>query len=70
VELDATIASARSTLLRSLSLPPNLTDDDPRIKNLASDPTMVAQGLTTPWKLMLREKVKEVLIDEELRRRK
>ncbi|KAF9223775.1 DnaJ-domain-containing protein [Gyrodon lividus] len=69
-ELDATIASARSTLLRSLSLPPNLTDDDPRVKNLASDPTMMAQGLTTPWKTMLKEKIKEVLIDEEVRRRK
>jgi DnaJ family protein C protein 8 len=69
-ELDATIASARSTLLRSLSLPPNLTDDDPRIKNLANDPKMIAQGLTTPWRIMLKEKVKEVLIDEEVRRRK
>ncbi|KAG8213303.1 chaperone regulator [Butyriboletus roseoflavus] len=69
-ELDATIASARSTLLRALSLPPNLADDDPRLKNLADDPKMKAQGLTTPWRIMLKEKVKEVLIEEEVRRRK
>ncbi|KIJ66992.1 hypothetical protein HYDPIDRAFT_108971 [Hydnomerulius pinastri MD-312] len=69
-ELDATIAAARATLLRSLSLPPNLTDDDPRIKDLADDPKMKAQGLTTPWRVMLKEKIKEVLIDEEVRRRK
>ncbi|KAF8554625.1 DnaJ-domain-containing protein [Imleria badia] len=69
-ELDAAIASARSTLLRALSLPPNLTDDDPRIKNLAEDPKMKAQGLTTPWRIMLKEKIKEVLIEEEVRRRK
>ncbi|KAN0092960.1 hypothetical protein V8E55_003744 [Tylopilus felleus] len=69
-ELDAAIASARTTLLRALSLPSNLTDDDPRLKNLADDPKMMAQGLTTPWKIMLKEKVKEVLIEEELRRRK
>lgn len=69
-ELDAIIASARSTLLRALSLPPNLTDDDPRLKNLADDPKMKAQGLTTPWRIMLKEKIKEVLIEEEVRRRK
>lgn len=69
-ELDATIAAARSTLLRALSLPTNLTDDDPRLKNLADDPKMKAQGLTTPWRIMLKEKIKEVLIEEELRRRK
>jgi len=70
MELDAAIASARSTLLRALSLPPNLTDDDSRLKNLADDPKMKAQGLTTPWKIMLKEKIKEVLIEEEVRRRK
>ncbi|KAI9573998.1 DnaJ-domain-containing protein [Boletus coccyginus] len=69
-ELDAAIDSARSTLLRALSLPPNLTDDDSRLRNLADDPKMKAQGLTTPWRLMLKEKIKEVLIEEELRRRK
>jgi DnaJ family protein C protein 8 len=69
-ELDAAIASARSTLLRALSLPPNIADDDPRLKNLADDPKMKAQGLTTPWRIMLKEKVKEVLIEEEVRRRK
>ncbi|KAF8126909.1 hypothetical protein EV363DRAFT_1517656 [Boletus edulis] len=42
-ELDAAIASARSTLLRALSLPSTLTDDD---------------------------SLKEVLIEEEVRRRK
>lgn len=69
-ELDAMIASARSTLLRALSLPPNLTDDDLRLQNLASDPKLQAQGLTTPWRIMLKEKIKEVLIEEEVRRRK
>ncbi|KAL4072673.1 hypothetical protein V8B97DRAFT_2006502 [Scleroderma yunnanense] len=69
-ELDAAIASARATLLRSLSLPTGLTDDDPRLLNFADDPKMQAQGLTTPWKIMLREKIKEVLIEEEVRRRK
>ncbi|KAF9243398.1 DnaJ-domain-containing protein [Melanogaster broomeanus] len=49
---------------------PTSSDDDPRIKNLANDPKMIAQGLTTPWRIMLKEKVKEVLIDEEVRRRK
>ncbi|KAG6334648.1 hypothetical protein ID866_4444 [Astraeus odoratus] len=69
-ELDAAIASARTTLLRSLSLPTSLTDDDPRLKYLADDPKMQAQGLTTPWRIMLKEKIKEVLIEEEVRRRK
>ena len=69
-ELDAAIASARTTLLRSLSLPTGLMDDDPRLHNLADDPKMQEQGLTTPWKIMLREKIKEVLIEEEVRRRK
>lgn len=45
-------------------------DDDPRLQNLADDPKMQAQGLTTPWKIMLKEKIKDVLIEEELRRRK
>lgn len=69
-ELDAAIASARSTLLRSLSLPTNLADDDPRLRNLADDPKLKEQGLTTPWKIMMKEKIKEVLIEEEVRRRK
>ncbi|KAI6025968.1 DnaJ domain-containing protein [Pisolithus orientalis] len=69
-ELDAAIASARTTLLRSLSLPTNLADDDPRLRNLGDDPKLKEQGLTTPWKIMLKEKIKEVLIEEEVRRRK
>ncbi|KAH7884452.1 DnaJ domain-containing protein [Phlebopus sp. FC_14] len=69
-ELDATIASARTTLLRSLTLPVTLTDDDPKLKYLADDPNMKAQGLTTPWRIMLKEKIKELLIEEEVRRRK
>lgn len=69
-ELDAAIASARTTLLRSLSLPTSLTDDDARLRDLGDDPKMQAQGLTTPWKTMLKEKIKEVLIEEEVRRRK
>ncbi|EIM91069.1 DnaJ-domain-containing protein [Stereum hirsutum FP-91666 SS1] len=58
-ELDATISQARIQLLKSLSLPPSTTDDDPKLKDLKP-----------PYKAQLRAKSKDMLIEEELRRRK
>ncbi|KAI0635932.1 DnaJ-domain-containing protein [Trametes polyzona] len=58
-ELDAVINQARAILLRTLNLPPNTRDDDPRLKSL-----------TPPWKQQFLTKAKEMLIDEEVRRRK
>ena len=58
-ELDAVITQARVALLRDLGLPNTARDDDPKLK-----------GLTPPWRQQLRAKSKELLIDEEVRRRK
>ncbi|EIW57551.1 DnaJ-domain-containing protein [Trametes versicolor FP-101664 SS1] len=58
-ELDAVIHQARAILLKALTLPLNTRDDDPRLKSL-----------TPPWKQQLLTKAKEMLIDEEVRRRK
>jgi len=58
-ELDAVIKEARTQLLRSLSLPTNISDDDHRLKDL--DP---------PFKTQLRQTSKTVLIEEEVRRRR
>ncbi|ETW83209.1 hypothetical protein HETIRDRAFT_439694 [Heterobasidion irregulare TC 32-1] len=58
-ELDATITQARSVLLKALSLPTNTPDDHPKLK-----------GLEPTFKVQLRIKSKELLIDEEVRRRK
>ena len=58
-ELDAAINQARSTLLKALSLPTSTPDDHPKL-----------QGLTPPFKAQLRQKSKEILIEEELRRRR
>ncbi|KAI0367764.1 DnaJ-domain-containing protein [Pilatotrama ljubarskyi] len=58
-ELDAVIHQARVILLRSHNLPPNTRDDDPRLK-----------GLIPPWRQQFLAKSKELLIDEEVRRRK
>jgi DnaJ family protein C protein 8 len=58
-ELDAVIKEARAQLLKSLLLLPNIPDDDPRIASL--DP---------PFKVQLRKMSKEMLIEEEVRRRK
>ncbi|KAL6307429.1 DnaJ-domain-containing protein [Sparassis latifolia] len=58
-ELDAIIIQARATLLKSLSLPTGIPNSDPRLK-----------GLTPPWRQQLLLKAKELLIDEEVRRRK
>lgn len=58
-ELDAVIKQARVTLLKGMNLPTTLEDNDPKLKNL-----------TPPWKQQLRAKSKELLIEEEVRRRK
>ena len=58
-ELDAAINQARSTLLKGLSLPTSTPDDHPKL-----------QGLTPPFKTQLRQKSKDLLIEEELRRRR
>ncbi|KAI0288029.1 DnaJ-domain-containing protein [Russula brevipes] len=58
-DLDAAINQARSTLLKGLSLPTSTLDDHPNLR-----------GLTPPFKTQLRQKSKELLIEEELRRRR
>jgi DnaJ family protein C protein 8 len=47
------------TLLKGLSLPTSTPDDHPRLK-----------GLTPPFKAQLRQKSKELLIEEEVQRRR
>ena len=58
-ELDAIVKQARSEVLRTHNLPTTLEDSDPRIKSL-----------TPPIRQQVRAKAKEMLIDEEVRRRK
>jgi len=58
-ELDAVIKEARTQLLKSLSFPTNIADDDQRLKDLAP-----------PFKSQLRQASKNVLIEEEVRRRR
>ncbi|KAI0671735.1 hypothetical protein C8Q78DRAFT_1030633 [Trametes maxima] len=58
-ELDAVINQARAILLKTHGLPPNTRDDDVRVKSLSP-----------PWKQQFLAKAKEMLIDEEVRRRK
>ncbi|KAI9060653.1 DnaJ-domain-containing protein [Trametes sanguinea] len=58
-ELDAVINQARNILLKAQGLPLNTKDDDPRLKNM-----------TPPWRQQFLAKAKELLIDEEVRRRK
>ncbi|KAI0331922.1 DnaJ-domain-containing protein [Cubamyces sp. BRFM 1775] len=58
-ELDAVISQARAILLKAQNLPLNTRDDDPRLKEL-----------TPPWRQQFLAKAKELLIDEEVRRRK
>ena len=58
-ELDAVIKQARIILLKSLNLPTTLEDDDVKL-----------QDVIPPFKEQLRAKSKEMLIDEEVRRRK
>ncbi|KAK1231572.1 DnaJ sub C member 8 [Marasmius sp. AFHP31] len=58
-ELDAIINQARIMVLKALSLPTSTRSDDEALKNL--EPS---------YKVRLRSQSKELLIDEELRRRK
>ncbi|KAI0661725.1 DnaJ domain-containing protein [Cubamyces menziesii] len=58
-ELDAVISQARAILLKAQNLPLNTRDDDVRLKEL-----------TPPWRQQFLAKAKELLIDEEVRRRK
>jgi DnaJ homolog subfamily C member 8 len=58
-ELDAAINEARSVLLKGLSLSTSTPDDHPKLR-----------GLTPPFKVQLRQKSKEILIEEEVRRRR
>ncbi|KAF9560483.1 DnaJ-domain-containing protein [Agrocybe pediades] len=58
-ELDAVINQARIVVLKSLNLPPNTPVTDPKL-----------QGLQPAFKQRLRAESKQLLISEELRRRK
>jgi len=58
-ELDAVITQARSLVLKSLNLPVSTPDSHHELKNL-----------NPPFKTLLRAQSKELLIDEEVRRRK
>jgi len=58
-ELDAIIHQSRSMVLKSLSLPTSISDDDDRLK-----------GIDPPFKTRLRLQSKDLLIEEEVRRRK
>jgi hypothetical protein len=57
--LDATIAEARLQLLRNLGFSTSTQDDDPKLR-----------ALVPPFKVQLRAQTKDLLIEEELRRRK
>ncbi|KAJ7274289.1 DnaJ-domain-containing protein [Mycena haematopus] len=57
--IDAIIAQSRSLILKSLSLPPTTPSTDPALRRL--DPS---------FKVRMRAQIKELLIEEELRRRK
>lgn len=59
LELDAVVTEARTNLIKTLNLPPSTADNDSKLRNL-----------TPPFKEQWRAKVKEMLIDEEVRRRK
>lgn len=58
-ELDATIRQARVLVLKTHGLPQSAPADHPKLEDL-----------TPPFKEQLRAKAKEMLIDEEVRRRK
>ena len=58
-ELDAVITQARVSLLKTLGLPNTTKDDDPKLSSLSP-----------PWRQQMLAKSKELLIDEEVRRRK
>ncbi|KAG9224952.1 DnaJ sub C member 8 [Pleurotus ostreatus] len=58
-ELDAVINQARILVLKANNLPPNTAPNDPRLASL--DP---------PFKTQFRQQSKDLLIEEEVRRRK
>ncbi|KAI0777139.1 DnaJ-domain-containing protein [Irpex lacteus] len=58
-ELDAIVKQARNLVLKTLNLPTTIKDDDPRLKDVVP-----------PFRQQVRAKCKELLIDEEVRRRK
>ncbi|KAK7690907.1 hypothetical protein QCA50_006010 [Cerrena zonata] len=58
-ELDAVIKQARIVILKDLNLPTTIADNDERLREVAP-----------PFKEQIRAKSKEMLIDEEVRRRK
>ena len=58
-ELDAIIKEARVAILKAHNLPSNAEESDRRVKELVP-----------PFKQQLRAKAKDLLIDEEVRRRK
>ncbi|KAH9838496.1 DnaJ-domain-containing protein [Rhodofomes roseus] len=58
-EIDAVINQARIVLLKGMQLPTTTPDNDPKLK-----------GLNPPWQEQFLAKAKELLIEEEVRRRK
>lgn len=58
-ELDAVIRQARTSLLKELSLPASTPEDDDRLRDLRPS-----------FKAQLRQKSKDLLIEEEVSRRK
>lgn len=59
-ELDAVINQARIAILKSLNLPTSTADNDPVLREIG-EPS---------FKVRVRAKAKDMLIEEELRRRK
>lgn len=58
-ELDAIVKQARTLILKDANLPSTVADSDERLRDM-----------NPPFKQQLRAKSKELLIDEEVRRRK
>ncbi|KAI0734116.1 DnaJ-domain-containing protein [Fomitopsis betulina] len=58
-EIDAAMTQARVVLLKSLQLPTTTADNDPKLKELSP-----------PWRQQFLAQAKELLIEEEVRRRK
>ena len=58
-EFDAVITQARNMVLKALNLPTSISDSDPRLL-----------GIEPPYKFRVRAQSKELLIEEEVRRRK
>lgn len=66
-DLDAIIAQARALLVREMAWPITNTKD---IKELEASEEVRTLGGVKAWRDRVRAKTKELLIDEELRRRK